>query len=303
MPTLCQVLRESTQTFTGPAGPHRLLLYAILAASMGRNWNCRCPRQILASLGFAVALFAAHLIQRIFFTPLRPSKTEQLYDRLWFFVTESLLTLTLFRYEFDTTFAAMLVSLMVVKSFHWIAADQIEWMDQTPSPRPLLLFHVRMAALFLILCAADILLVMFAVDHTLRYGIVGSMLYFACEYAVLIFTIANTLSEYLFCAYALRRAGDGNAPARGTKSAWVFYIELVMNFLKLATYFVFFSMVIVFGFQLGPFLGIPWGIVYLIGRLLIVRIRSLHRYHTAHQNQQSNAAEEGMPSMEKSPRT
>ena len=52
---------------------------------------------------------------------------QRLYDRLWFFVTESLLAFTIFRDDFDIPFALMFGFLLFVKSFHWLASDRIEW--------------------------------------------------------------------------------------------------------------------------------------------------------------------------------
>jgi hypothetical protein len=52
---------------------------------------------------------------------------QRLYDRLWFFITESLLAFTIFRDEFDVPFALMFGFLLFIKSFHWLASDRIEW--------------------------------------------------------------------------------------------------------------------------------------------------------------------------------
>ncbi len=57
-------------------------------------------------------------------------------------------------------------------------------MDQRPYPGPSLLFHVRMSTLFLILWTADMLMLLFAVENTLTYG-VGGMVLFACEVSIL----------------------------------------------------------------------------------------------------------------------
>lgn len=53
-------------------------------------------------------------------------RTQRLYDRMWFFVTESLLAFTIFRDEFDTPFVVMFVVLLFLKCFHWILADRID---------------------------------------------------------------------------------------------------------------------------------------------------------------------------------
>ncbi|KAJ7251772.1 hypothetical protein B0H12DRAFT_633127 [Mycena haematopus] len=317
MPTLGQVLRERTQAFTGSISSHRILLYAVLSlfavvaavANALRNYSnfysvaiylSKSSRSvlILANFSFLVALLAAHVVQKIFFGALRSSEIERLYDRLWFFITESLLAFTIFRDEFDTTFVVMFGFLLFVKSFHWIAGDRIEWMDQRPYPGPSLVFHVRMTALFAILWVTDLLLFMIAVDSTLANGISGMVL-FASEYGILMATVANTVAKYLLCTYELRRAGQRggeNAPPWENKSMWVFYIELATDFLKLTTYLVFFIIIM-------TFYGIPLNIlrdVYVTGRSLITRLRSLHRYQTATRNMDErypNATEAEMAAM------
>lgn len=52
---------------------------------------------------------------------------QRLYDRLWFFITESLLAFTIFRDEFDIGFVLMFGFLLFVKSFHWLSSDRVEW--------------------------------------------------------------------------------------------------------------------------------------------------------------------------------
>ncbi|KAJ7287351.1 hypothetical protein C8J57DRAFT_1430947 [Mycena rebaudengoi] len=313
MPTVGQILRERTQALTGSLSAHRIFLYAVFSffavsvtiANALRNYSnfysvaiylSKSSRSVLvlANFGFLVALLAGHVAQKIFFGPLRPSEIERLYDRLWFFITESLLAFTIFRDEFDVTFVIMFGFLLFVKSFHWIAADRIEWMDQRPYPGPSLLFHVRMTALFIILWATDLLLFMIAVDSTVSNG-VGGMIFMGFFMA----TVTNTVSKYLLCAYELRRAGlrgGENAPPWENKSMWVFYIELATDFLKLSTYLVFFIIIM-------TFYGVPLNIlrdVYVTGRSLITRLRSLHRYQTATRNMDErypNATEEEMTAM------
>ena len=86
----------------------------------------------------------AKALQFIFFGELRLIETEvcqcadtssllpadlvlqRLRERVWYTVTESLLALTIFRDEFDTSFVLLFVSLLFVKVFHWLAADRVE---------------------------------------------------------------------------------------------------------------------------------------------------------------------------------
>ncbi|KIL68928.1 hypothetical protein M378DRAFT_184790 [Amanita muscaria Koide BX008] len=237
---------------------------------------------VLANFGFLVALLSGHLVQRLFFGVLRPIEVERLYDRLWFFITESLLAFTIFRDEFDIPFALMFGFLLFVKSFHWLASDRIEWMDQVPYPGPPLLFHIRMSTLFAIMWLTDCIMFLIAVESTLAHG-VGGMVLFASEYGILVASVMNTVSKYVLSVYDLRRAGrlgGENAPPWENKSMWVFYIELATDFLKLTTYLIFFLIII-------AFYGLPLNIVrdvYITARSFITRLRALHRYQTATRN-------------------
>ncbi|KAF5322391.1 hypothetical protein D9619_001388 [Psilocybe cf. subviscida] len=253
---------------------------------------------VLANFGVLLALLCGHIVQRIFFGPLRANEVERLYDRLWFFITESLLAFTIFRDEFDTSFALMFGFLLFVKSFHWLASDRIEWMDQRPYPGPPLLFHVRMIVLHALLWATDCLMFLFAVEHTLTAG-VGGMVLFASEYGILMASLINTMSKYILSTYDLRRAGrrgGENAPPWENKSMWVFYIELATDFLKLTTYLIFFIIII-------TFYGLPLNIVrdvYITARSFVTRLRALHRYQTATRNMDQrypNASEEELTAM------
>ena len=120
---------------------------------------------------------------------------QRLYDRMWFFVTESLLAFTIFRDEFDIPFALMFGFLLFVKCFHWLLSDRIEWvcltslssvndnssffvqMDQRPWPGPPVVFHIRMQLLMGLLWCIDVLLFMFMIDNMISSGVGGSVLF------------------------------------------------------------------------------------------------------------------------------
>ncbi|KAG6891754.1 hypothetical protein C0992_006175 [Termitomyces sp. T32_za158] len=294
-------LRHGAQALVGSLNSHRILLYtfvSLLAVTLTilnalRNYSnfysvaislSKSNRSLLAlvNFGFLVSLLCGHVVQRIFFGTLRANEVERLYDRLWFFITESLLAFTIFRDEFDIPFAMMFGFLLFVKSFHWLASDRIEWMDQRPYPGPSPLFHARMISLFIILWLTDLLMFLISVENTIANG-VGGMVLFASEYGILMASILNTTCKYLLSAYELRRAGrrgGENAPPWENKSMWTFHIELATDFLKLTTYLVFFMIII-------TFYGLPLNIVrdvYITARSFITRLRALHRYQTATRN-------------------
>ncbi|KAF6760034.1 synoviolin 1 isoform b [Ephemerocybe angulata] len=312
-----EVLRQRLHNVAQFANTHRLLIYTftsllalgVVITNALKNYSnfysvaiylSKSSRSVLAlaNFGFLITLLCGYLVQRIFFGSLRANEVERLYDRLWFFITESLLAFTIFRDEFDTPFACMFGFLLFVKSFHWLASDRIEWMDQRPYPGPPLLFHIRMVTLFTILWVIDMSMFLFTVEHTLSVG-VGGMVLFASEYGILIASVMNTISKYGLSAYELRRAGQRggeNAPPWENKSMWVFYIELATDFLKLTIYLMFFVIII-------TFYGLPLNIVrdvYITARSFISRLRALHRYQTATRNMDQrypNATEEELSAM------
>jgi len=312
-------LRQRLQSTIHVLNNHRVSVYAVasVAAVLGVVANAlksssnfysvaiylsKSSRSVLALANFCflIALLCGHLVQRLLFGPLRANEVERLYDRLWFFITESLLAFTIFRDEFDASFGFMFGFLLFVKSFHWLASDRIEWMDQRPYPGPPLLFHVRMATLFAILWVTDLAMFILTVERTLADGVgIGGMVLFASEYGILIASIMNSISKYLLSAYELRRAGQRGgetAPPWENKSMWTFYIELVTDFMKLSVYLVFFA--IIFAFY-----GLPLNIirdVYITARSFITRLRALHRYQTATRNMDQrypNASAEELAAM------
>ncbi|KAH9485281.1 ERAD-associated E3 ubiquitin-protein ligase HRD1 [Psilocybe cubensis] len=317
MPGVNRILRLRAHDVANLLNAHRLSFYSFLSVATVsaviinalKNYSnfysvaiylSKSSRSVLvlANFGVLLTLVAGHIVQRIFFGSLRANEVERLYDRLWFFITESLLAFTIFRDEFDASFALMFGFLLFVKSFHWLASDRIEWMDQRPYPGPPLLFHIRMTILFTILWLTDCVMFLFAVEHTLSAG-VGGMVLFASEYGILMASVINTNLKYLLSAYDLRRAGrrgGENAPPWENKSMWIFYIELATDFLKLTTYLVFFIIII-------TFYGLPLNIirdVYITARSFITRLRALHRYQTATRNMDQrypNATEEELIAM------
>ncbi|KAI0700890.1 hypothetical protein BC835DRAFT_319019 [Cytidiella melzeri] len=314
---LNDVLRRGLQPISSALTSNRILWYSLLStlattaaiANACRNYSTfysvavylsRSGRSllVLANFGFIIALMSGRILQRVFFGSLQPREVERLYDQTWMFVTESLLAFTIFRDDFDIPFVIMFGFLLFIKCFHWLMADRVESMDQVPYPGPPTLFHVRLHALFCILWLVDMIMLVIAIESTLSTGVGGAVL-FANEYAILTAHALNSMARYVLSAYELRRArarGGENAPSWENKSMYVFYIELVTDFLKLATYSTFFLVVL-------SFYGLPLNIirdVYLTARSFITRLRALVRYHNATRDMDRrypNATEEELAAM------
>ncbi|KAF8684013.1 E3 ubiquitin-protein ligase synoviolin [Rhizoctonia solani] len=233
----------------------------------------------LANFMVFVTLMVAKVMQLIFFGPLRTNEVERLYDRTWYFLTESLLAFTIFREDFDAAFVCLFGGLLFVKSFHWILADRVEAMDQQPYPGPPKSFHIRTLALFNLLALVDVVVIGSLAEVILHEGVDGLVL-FVSEYAILLASLFNSWLKYLISVYdiyrASRRGGD-DAPPWEHKSMYIFYVELLTDFLKLSTYLAFFLTVL-------TYYGLPLNIirdVFLTARSFIGRVRDLLRYRAA----------------------
>ncbi|KAH8979116.1 hypothetical protein EDB92DRAFT_1806715 [Lactarius akahatsu] len=311
--------RPRLQSFAGSVLSHRVFLYsfastlAVSATVLNALQNqsnfysvavylskSGASVLVLANFGLLLALMCGRLVQQIFFGSLRPVEVERLYDRMWFFVTESLLAFTIFRDEFDIPLAVMFGFLLFVKSFHWLLADRIEWMNQMPYPGPTTLFHIRISGLFFMLWVTNIVMLAFATESILTNG-VGVIILFASEYSILMASLINSKAKYILSAIEFHRAasrGGENAPPWEDKSMWIFYVDLITaeDFLKLSTYLGFFAVIV-------TFYGVPLNVVrdvYVTARSFITRLRDLIRYRTATRNMDErypNATQEEMSAM------
>jgi hypothetical protein len=54
---------------------------------------------------------------------------QHLFERLWIFLTESLLAMTIFRDDFSVPFAIMFGILVFLRCFHWITADRVDYVS------------------------------------------------------------------------------------------------------------------------------------------------------------------------------
>lgn len=238
---------------------------------LGRSNGCML---VLLNFGVFLTVLFGKVCQAIFFGSLRPIEVEHLYERSWYAVTETLLAMTIFRDEFDASFVVLFGTLLFLKVFHWLCADRVELMEQSPNINRL--FHWRMISMLWTLCCADLFLVAFALEVLIsdkqRMGI---MIMFASEFMILTATLWSTCAKY-FINYADMRSDE---PWEG-KSMWVAGVDLVTDFLKLVTYIGFFSLIL-------TYYGLPLNIVrdvYVTGRSFFGRIRDLIRYRVATRN-------------------
>ncbi|KAJ3244441.1 E3 ubiquitin-protein ligase hrd1 [Chytriomyces hyalinus] len=235
----------------------------------------RSSTSLLVLLNFAVfgAIMVGRTMQRIFFGQLRAIEVEHLYERSWYAVTETCLAMTLFRDQFDAMYLVLFGFLLLVKIFHWLVMDRVDFMEQAPTP-PTRMFHVKMCGIIFILLSIDAAVLAYSIDYTTRKG-PSMMLIFGFENLIMMSSVVLAGLKYIFHTIDLRSEHPWER-----KSMYIFYSELVIDLFKLCTYLAFFGIIM-------HYYGFPLHILrdlYMILRSFVQRCKDLVQYHRATRN-------------------
>jgi len=227
---------------------------------------------VLFSMAIYIFIVVCKIIQKIFFGPLRAIEIEHLYERSWYAVTELCLALTVFRGEFSAKFALLLTVLIIMKIFHWLMQDRIDFMEQGINQS--LLFHVRICSVIIILLLLDTLMFVWSLDYTLKFGI-SMVIVLGFEYTILWSNALTGLLKYILHSIDLRRENPWE-----NKSMYIFYIDLIREFFVLVCYIVFFAVIV-------HRYGLPLHLIrdlYVTFRSFIQHCRDLIHYKKATRN-------------------
>ncbi|KAJ8111132.1 hypothetical protein OPT61_g6199 [Boeremia exigua] len=267
----------------------------------------------LVNLMLIVAASFGYGLQRLFYGPLRPIETEQLYDKAWFAVSETLLAMTIFRDDIGLWFFTMFLCLLAGKVWQWIGEGRVEFLEQQPPANPRL-FHTRLASSLLLSVFFDVFMTQYCVSSILSAARPGVMVMFGFEYVLLAIASISTLMRYGLSlvelaitqrqetardearrvaqeqarqqanaegsdapAVAEEEDDDADVPGWEEKGRWVFYLDLATDFVKASVYLGFFAV-------LMTFYGIPIHIMrdlFMSVRSLIKRINDFIQYRNA----------------------
>ncbi|KAF1362400.1 hypothetical protein EJ07DRAFT_153315 [Lizonia empirigonia] len=267
----------------------------------------------LVNLMLIIAASFGYGLQRLFYGPLRPIETEQLYDKAWFAVSETLLAMTIFRDDIGLWFFTMFLCLLAGKVWQWIGEGRVEFLEQQPPANPRL-FHARLASSLLLSVFFDVFMTQYCVTSILSAARPGVMVMFGFEYVLLAIASISTLMRYGLSLVELavtqrqekardeaRRVAteqarqqataegaeapvqveeeddDTDVPGWEEKGRWVFYLDLATDFVKASVYMGFFTV-------LMTFYGIPIHIMrdlFMSVRSLIKRINDFIQYRNA----------------------
>lgn len=227
---------------------------------------------VLTNMFLVFTLMTGKVLQTVFFGRLRAIEVDHLYEKAWYAVTETCLAMTIFREEFDTRFFLFFTLLLAVKIFHWLAQDRVEYMEQTVEVSRS--FHIRMVSIIGLLLALDTYLVRNCLEKVFAKG-PNVMIMFAFEFTILASAMLAVAGKYALNLVEARQPDTWD-----NKSIYIFYLELITDFVRLVTYTAFFVTIL-------TFYGLPLHIVrdlYVTLRSFTTKCRNFMRFRQATQD-------------------
>merc|ERR1711953_72663 len=186
---------------------------------------------ILYIQAFVLIFLLAKLLGKIFFGTLRQAEAENLMERTWYAIIDTCLAFTMFRDDLSPGFVAAFTIFFMLKGFHWLCEDRVDFMER--SPIITLLFKLRITTLVALLGVCDVLGIWYAYERTMMKG-ASVQLVFGFEYAILL-TVAVTA----FVKFILHTIDLQSEDPWENKSMYMLYLDLVMSLVRLILYLIF----------------------------------------------------------------
>lgn len=184
------------------------------------------------NMALMLVIFAWRVVQFIFLGPLRFRERERLHLRARDAIIESCFAMSIFRSEFNLVFVSIVITLLLVKSLHWLAKDRIEFLEEQPlSPRRA---HIRLVSLLMFLLCIDSVLIARSVMTTFESN-KSMFALFVFEFSILIVELLSDFVRYVFLVVDLSMDGRWDG-----KNLYSFYNELMSDLCQLTLYILFF---------------------------------------------------------------
>jgi E3 ubiquitin-protein ligase synoviolin len=151
---------------------------------------------IMTNLLLVTACWALYGLQRLLYGPLRPIEIEQLSEKAWYAVLDTLLAMPSFREDVGGWLLTMFVLLLAGKVWGWIAEGRVDILEQQPPADPRW-FHARLATSLLVSVGFDLAMFRYCVKTVVRDPRPGMMVIFTFEFAILSIFSLFTLCRYL----------------------------------------------------------------------------------------------------------
>lgn len=156
---------------------------------------------ILTNLLLVGAVAFMYCLQRLLYGPLRPIEIEQLSEKAWYAVLDTLLAMPSFREDVGAWLLTMFVLLLAGKVWGWIAEGRVDILEQQPPANPRI-FHARLSTSLLLSVVFDIYMTFYCLETVVADPRPGMMVIFTFEFAILTIFSLFTLLRYLLSVIA-----------------------------------------------------------------------------------------------------
>jgi E3 ubiquitin-protein ligase synoviolin len=151
------------------------------------------------------------VFKNLFFGTLRAAEVEHLVEKSWYMVLETFILLAGFHEDMQVGFVATITFLFVVKAFHWLIEERINYMER--SPLISWTFHLRAVSILFLLAAIDLLYIRYSWS-TLRTRGASVQIVFGLEVytyntynlkciGMMLDNLCHPLSKYIILPYSV----------------------------------------------------------------------------------------------------
>uniref|UniRef100_A0A0N4ZT94 RING-type E3 ubiquitin transferase n=1 Tax=Parastrongyloides trichosuri TaxID=131310 RepID=A0A0N4ZT94_PARTI len=171
------------------------------------------------------------MIKKILFGTLRVEEIDHVYEHCWHAVMETCLAFTVFRDDFSAKHVMFFVLLLLVKSFHWLCENRVDYMERSPIISTT--FHIRIITTLALLALFDSY---FCSDSFFNVIANGSSVHliFGFEYAIMLVSNIHIFIKYLIHNHDARLTSPW-----ANKSVYLLYAELFINTINVIIYSIF----------------------------------------------------------------
>ncbi|EMD00116.1 hypothetical protein BAUCODRAFT_63040 [Baudoinia panamericana UAMH 10762] len=163
---------------------------------------------ILTNLCLVLACSIMYALQRTLYGPLRPIEMEQLSEKAWYAVLDTLLAMPSFREDVGGWLLFMFVLLLAGKVWGWIGEGRVDILEQgqpTPGGRHSEWWlHARLATSLLLSVVFNLGMLDYCVETVMADPRPGMMVIFTFEFAILSIFSAFTAARYALCLMTIR---------------------------------------------------------------------------------------------------
>ncbi|KAF7245077.1 Synovial apoptosis inhibitor 1 synoviolin [Paragonimus skrjabini miyazakii] len=177
----------------------------------------------------AVLLFMfAKVANSLFFGRLQQAEVDNLVSQAWYSFFDMCLVFAFFQDELGTEFLFLFSILLLVRAFHWLIEERVEYMERTPVLNEL--FHVRVLSLIFILGVVDVYYLRNAYWKPTTPGQTAHLAV-GVEYVNLLVSLFSITVRYIIHSIDSMRDHPWDK-----KPMYLLYLDIVVGFFRLLIY-------------------------------------------------------------------